>query len=100
VQHTEPERRARLAYFDESRQLTMLAAEPPAEAARLNSKNPEGRIRVDLNQGLPLRLRRPRFLQLLPADERRISSDCVVPRWHRGALMSTEVAKLVRTQCR
>tara|TARA_A100001391_G_scaffold31022_2_gene16612 strand:+ start:2410 stop:3759 length:1350 start_codon:yes stop_codon:yes gene_type:complete len=94
LQFAEPERRAEIfGYFDEDRQLAMLADEPAAETARLIEEIPAD-DRVDLIQGLPTQAV-DEILPLLPTSERRdIERLRSYPEGTAGALMTTEVAKL------
>lgn len=94
LQFAAPERRAEIfGYFDEDRQLNMLAGEPPAETAALIEEIPPD-DRVDLIQGLPNEAV-DEILLLLPVSERRdIERLRSYPEDTAGALMTTEVAKL------
>ncbi|MCM2371323.1 magnesium transporter [Aporhodopirellula aestuarii] len=94
LQYAEADRRAEIfSYFDESRQLAMLANEPAAETAILIEEIPED-DRVDLIQGLPSEAV-DGILKLLPASERRnIERLRSFAEGTAGALMTTEVAKL------
>ncbi|EMI57955.1 magnesium transporter [Rhodopirellula sallentina] len=94
LQFAEPDRRAEIfSYFDEARQLSMLASEPAAETAVLIEEIPED-DRVDLIQGLPSEAV-DEILKLLPASERRnIERLRSYAEGTAGALMTTEVAKL------
>jgi magnesium transporter len=94
LQYAAPDRRAEIfGYFEESRQLAMLASEPATETARLIEEIPAD-DRVDLIQGLPTQSV-DEILPLLPASERRdIERLRSFPEGTAGALMTTEVAKL------
>lgn len=94
LQFAAPERRAEIfGYFDEERQLAMLAGEPPAETAALIEEIPPD-DRVDLIQGLPTQAV-DEILLLLPVSERRdIERLRSYPENTAGALMTTDVAKL------
>lgn len=94
LQFADPERRAEIfGYFDEERQLAMLASEPPVETAKLIEEIPAD-DRVDLIQGLPTAAV-DEILPLLPISERRdIERLRSYPEHTAGALMTTEVAKL------
>src|SRR6056297_1654312 len=94
LQHATPDRRSEIfGYFDEGRQLAMLAAEPAEETARLIEEIPED-DRVDLIQGLPIETV-DQILPLLPVvDRRNIERLRSYREGTAGALMTTEVAKL------
>lgn len=94
LQHAEPQRRAEIfGYFDEGRQLAMLAAEPCEQTARLIEEIPDD-DRVDLIQGLPLETV-DQILPLLPVTDRRnIERLRSYPDGTAGALMTTYFAKL------
>ncbi len=94
LQFAEPDRRAEIfGYFDEARQLAMLAGEPACETAKLIEEIPAD-DRVDLIQGLPAAAV-DEILPLLPISERRdIERLRSYVEGTAGALMTTEVAKL------
>lgn len=94
LQHAETYRRAEIfSYFEESRQLAMLADQPPPQAAELLEEMAAD-DRVDLIQALPLAAVEA-ILPLLPAVDRRdIERLRCYPEGTAGAIMTTEVAKL------
>lgn len=94
LQYALPDRRAEIfGYFDEERQLAMLANELPAQAAELIEEiSPDDR--VDLIHGLPVSTV-DEILPLLPAGDRRdIERLRSYVEGTAGALMTTDVAKL------
>lgn len=94
LQYTAPERRAEIfQYFDETRQLSMLALHPPAQVAELIEELADD-DRVDLIQELDAD-HVETILPLLPVDDRRnILRLRSYEEGTAGALMTTEVAKL------
>ncbi|MCC9643102.1 magnesium transporter [Rhodopirellula sp. JC740] len=94
LQYAEPERRAEIfGYFEEPRQLHMLAREPAGQAAELVEYIPPD-DRVDLIQNLPEEAVE-KILPLLPAIDRRdIERLRSYDEGTAGSLMTTDVAKL------